>query len=754
MAFLRVIKRTFVNNQYLILGVVLGIFISYYFTEPSSSSPSCKQNSVRLTDNILKKNNNLTSISDNDINKMHTISTKQLKTRRLPSVKKDSDKFVRPRYYSTELGIREKLFVGVLTSEDKINTQAIYINKTITHVVDKVKFFITVRNKMKSTFNLTGIVGFTDTRHKYRPFQVIKYIGDTFLQDYDYYFLMNDYNHLNVRKLKEIVEKISVSVDVYLGTIAEDSSFCSLDAGILLSNSVVQAMKANLDWCINNAVSDDNSENLGRCVHHSINLECQEEIQGQSVPSYKLKHFQLEKYLEKLTRRKDFNNAVTIYPILQARDFYLLNAYFSRQRLEKLKAEINTLSKNLNDSWPPGQKTGAKPATRFDLPPQLYFNMTHMFFPDDLTNIRKHTAADYKDIQKIVETIKNKVLHENNNFQYRRLVNGYRTFDLSRGMDYIMDIGFRDLSTGKEVIKRFEVCKPLGKVEFIPAPYVTESTRVTILLPIQETEIDFALDFMNNYHKAIMEHREKALLMLVFLYQYNSSSKGASDVFTSPKQLAVKLSNKYRNEEIKTIWVSIRLPNNEKPVTLEEHKVLNVALVDLALKKIGLETVTLVLDVHSDISVEFLNRVRMNTIANFQIFSPIPFRQYNPKVTQINTLEVNKNAGHFDRQNYKYVSFYGKDYISARKRAQHEIPIIRTDNDIVQIIHNKNSGNIFELFMKHSDNLHCMRATEKELKIKYYEETNNDEQENLFFGTKAQLAKLLLNNQDKMNFIF
>lgn len=52
-----------------------------------------------------------------------------------------------------------------------------------------------------------------------------------------------------------------------------------IDAGILLSNSVVQAMKANLDWCINNAISDDNSENLGRCIHHSINLECQEEIQ-------------------------------------------------------------------------------------------------------------------------------------------------------------------------------------------------------------------------------------------------------------------------------------------------------------------------------------------------------------------------------------------------------------------------------------------------------------------------------------------
>lgn len=39
--------------------------------------------------------------------------------------------------------------------------------------------------------------------------------------------------------------------------------------------------------------------------------------------------------------------------------------------------------------------------------------------------------------------------------QYRRLINGYRTFDLSRGIDYTLDLGFRDLNTGKEVVKRY-----------------------------------------------------------------------------------------------------------------------------------------------------------------------------------------------------------------------------------------------------------------------------------------------------------
>lgn len=56
----------------------------------------------------------------------------------------------------------------------------------------------------------------------------------------------------------------------------------------------------------------------------------------------------------------------------------------------------------------------------------------------------------------------------------------------------------------------------------------------------------------------------------------------------------------------------------------------------------------------------------MNTILNFQIFSPIPFRQYNPKISGVNILDVNKNSGHFDKGEYKYISFYGKDYVAGK----------------------------------------------------------------------------------------
>lgn len=266
------IRKFISNNVYLLAGVVVGILVTY-----NLDNLTCDQKSFPETD---PHKDPLTIHTPNsiNINDILNVSTSAKPVATKPS-KKTTDGPIRPRYYSTELGIKEKLFIGVLTSEERINTQAIYINHTIGHLVDKLKFFITAHNKAKTKFNLTGIVGFTDTRNRYRPFQIIKYITDSFSDAFDYYLLMNDFNYLNARRLKQIVAKISVSTDVYLGITAEESSFCNLDAGIIFSNSVLNAMKDNLNWCVKNAVSDDHSENLGRCVYHSVGLECQEVVQ-------------------------------------------------------------------------------------------------------------------------------------------------------------------------------------------------------------------------------------------------------------------------------------------------------------------------------------------------------------------------------------------------------------------------------------------------------------------------------------------
>lgn len=209
---LKFIHRLYSDNVYLFIGIIVGLYCSSLFS--ISLDAGC-QHVSRVKNHGVEQTQNVTSYKITPLPRKINPSTKKTK-------------LIRPRYYSTELGMREKLFVGIFTSEDKINTQAVHINQTIGHLVNRIKFFITAQYKLKNKFNLTGLVGFTDGRSKFRPFQVMKYVGDTFAQDYDYYFFANDYSYINAHKLKDMLSRISVSMDVYLGTRVEDSSYCNL----------------------------------------------------------------------------------------------------------------------------------------------------------------------------------------------------------------------------------------------------------------------------------------------------------------------------------------------------------------------------------------------------------------------------------------------------------------------------------------------------------------------------------------------
>lgn len=210
--------------------------------------------------------------------------------------KKIVKNIIRPRYYSSELGIREKLFVGVMTSQDRINTAATAFNRTTAHLVDKMKYFINAADNVRTNFQLKNIVGFTDARDHLKPFHVMKYIADNYLDDYDFFLLTTDTTYVNVRQLLDRIRHISITFDVYIGETRSasemmdsaernrivdiDRSYCDLESGILLSSGLIRKIRSNLDWCVRNAATNFDSLNIGRCVKYSSKIgNCQQSFQ-------------------------------------------------------------------------------------------------------------------------------------------------------------------------------------------------------------------------------------------------------------------------------------------------------------------------------------------------------------------------------------------------------------------------------------------------------------------------------------------
>lgn len=205
------------QNLYLIIGVTIGLLFSLIIG-PLLESDCLFSISISESDSG-------SIIVNDEYEPRINLAGKPQRAQKIPQT------ILRPRYYSTELGIREKLFVGILVSQASVDGLAVAVNKTVTHWVDKTIFFVDAANGHKlnvSLMKIPGIVGFTDSRSVLKPFHMVKYIVDNYLDEYEFFMLIKDSTYLNADKLINLVKRVSISEDVYASGTIIGTNYCSL----------------------------------------------------------------------------------------------------------------------------------------------------------------------------------------------------------------------------------------------------------------------------------------------------------------------------------------------------------------------------------------------------------------------------------------------------------------------------------------------------------------------------------------------
>ncbi|XP_053678728.1 chondroitin sulfate synthase 2 [Anopheles nili] len=742
------------RTHYLLFGILCGFVCSYYSPKDLSADVTECPEAAEHTDRLLALEHGGEFEPQLNLDQKPMIAKKVVKN------------IVRPRYYYSELGIREKLFVGVLTTTTNIDSLATAINRTSAHLVNKIKFFIHADN-VKTNFDLKNIVGFTDTRPTLRPFHMLKYIADNYLDEYDYFLLQTDTTYINARTLRQQLEHLSITLDVYMGTPLDETpsggnepegpddrrEYCDFHAGIILSSGAIRKIRANLDWCVRNSESNDHSTNIGRCVKYSTKINaCHGSWQGIDITSYRLNSYKIYRDFHLIAKEQQFNDASTVYPITTADDFYLLHAYFSRIHLERnndvkralqeeaMQISNGTLSNDILEvRWPLGVPKTSPPESRHDVITWIALNTTHSFMWNSEVNVQRLSSVDEEDMRNVLNKTILEATRSHPHMEYRGIHTAYKRFDAVRGMEYRLLLNFYDRKVKSVITKSFEVIKPISLIEIVPSPYVTESTRVAILLPIFEHQVLESEQFLERYEKTCMDSQDNTFLMLIFFYRAETPSKGDEDVFLPLKNIALALTEKHKQDGSRVAWVSIRLPP-EVSAKFDEndryysslygpHGRMSFAAADLALRKIGLESLVMVCSNAASFRPDFLNRVRMNTIQGFQVFSPIGFMMYPCEWTGLckpcENCDVGQSSGYFDRANYDVVSFYSNDYVQIRKQLEHVLPIARTDRDIVNLLStnstqhagNGTMGNLLELFTRSDSKIHVLRAIEPNLRF-------------------------------------
>ncbi|XP_049585149.1 chondroitin sulfate synthase 2 [Syngnathus scovelli] len=668
-------------------------------------------------------------------------------------------KVVRAKYISTELGIREPLFVGVLTSKNTINTLGVAVNRTISHHLDTVVFFTGTYNR-KAPHGMF-VVSHGDERLIWNMFQTMRYIYEHYINTYDWFYFVQDDAYTEADRIKDLVGHLSINEDVYMGGPEEfiggemEGRYCYGGFGYILSRSLLLRLQPFLENCRNDILSARPDEWLGRCIIDYTATNCVSDVQGLHYH-----HYQLEKNSDPSKEQSEqFRIALTVHPVSDPEEMYRLHRHFTEIELQKtydeiakLQAEIKNVSADAFDGnrsaqWPIGINPPFEPKSRYEVIKWDYFTEDDIYScidgspKCDLHGIDRLDVADVIDVAvKELNKKYNPILH----LKKQRLINGYRRFDPTRGMEYTLDLQLEAVTRkghSRSITKRVHLVRPLSQVELIPMPYVTEGTRVHAIIPMTAVDRDYVEQFLKVFAANAFETSENIILTFLFIYDLVEAQQvNQNDIFASVKTQINLYEHKYPT--VKIPWISVK---TETPSQIK--------FMDIISKKHPVDTLFLLASVNTKVNSEFVNRCRMNSINNWQVFFPIHFQDYNPDVAYHNkprpaTIDLLKDSGHFDRWSFDEACFYNADYMATRTKM---VADVQENEDILEML------DIYDMFVKYSG-LHVFRAVEPALHQGYRDLTCNPRlsediyhrcvQSNLEgVGSSSQLAMLLFEQE-------
>uniref|UniRef100_A0A674MG94 Hexosyltransferase n=1 Tax=Takifugu rubripes TaxID=31033 RepID=A0A674MG94_TAKRU len=582
---------------------------------------------------------------------------------------KPHKKVLRTRYIHTELGIRERLLVGVLTSRATLNTLAVAVNRTVAHHFHRTFFFTGLRSP-KVPHGMS-VVAHGDDRPVWLMYETVRHLHQHYASDYDWFLLAQDDTYMQADRLLELVGHLGTGQDLYMGRAEEfiggeeKARYCHGGYGYLLSRSLLARLQPHLDTCRNDILSVRPDEWLGRCIIDYLGLSCVEVHQTQ------------------------INNLSELTP--------------------EGKAGV---------TWPVGINSPFKPRTRFEVINWEYFTEEHIYSCVDGSPKCEMRGADRADVDAVLEIAVerlNERYQPQLRFTKRRLLNGYRRFDPTRGMEYVLDLAleaYTQKDHSQVIAKRVNLLRPLSAVEIIPMPYVTEATRVQVILPVTAQDQDFVGNFLDMYVMNTLDARDNVLLTFLFIYDpFDAQRVSQADVFAGIKAMIGEVEKRYG--DVKIPWISVK---TEVPS--------QVKLMDIISKKHPVDTLFFLASVWTEVNADFLNRCRMNTISNWQVFFPIHFQEFSPAVMYRDQQPSAASSafaseslrdGRFDRHVFDEACFYNADYMTARTKMAADL----LDNEELL-----ESMDVYDIFVRYSG-LHVFRAVEPALIQKYVRRTCN-----------------------------
>ncbi|XP_044029306.1 chondroitin sulfate synthase 3 isoform X2 [Siniperca chuatsi] len=623
------------------------------------------------------------------------------------------------------------VYVGVMTAKKYLRSRAVAAYKTwVSSIPGKVEFFSSAGSGTVHVPIPVPVVSLAGVDDSYPPqkksFMMLKYIHDHYLDKYEWFMRADDDVYIRGEKLELFLRSLNSSKPLYLGQtglgMAEElgrlalepgENFCMGGPGMIFSREVLRRMVPHINTCLREMYTTHEDVEVGRCVRRFGGTQCVWSYEMQQLFYENYEH-KLQGFIEEL-RSSKIHNAITLHPNKKPAYQYRLHGFMLSREISRLRYRTILLHREglimsyLSDTkvlWE-DQQLGSPPSYMLYQPNErnyviewdfltgrhIYSAVENKMARQSLGNLFRTALEDI--ILQVMEMINENSKTRGRVIDFKEIQYGYYRVDPMHGAEYILDILLlykkhkgrkitvpvrrhtylqqsfsRPFFTETEELNVAELVAAINSesqslsflsnsLKFLSPFQVYESTRemwkqsqrkVNILVPLSG-RYDTFVRFMENFEKMCLIPKQNVKLSIILVDNESNQNRGKHI------QLIKFYYGRYPKADLSVIPMT---GNFSRGLALE-----------LGSSQLDNDTLLFFCDVDLIFSVDALQRCRDNTVQGIQVYFPVVFSQYNPKIVysekapRENKFVLTKKSGFWRDYGFGITCVFKSDLVKA-----------------------------------------------------------------------------------------
>ncbi|XP_028728647.1 chondroitin sulfate synthase 1 [Peromyscus leucopus] len=584
---------------------------------------------------------------------------------------------------------RNFLFVGVMTAQKYLQTRAVAAYRTWSKTIPgKVEFFSSEGSDTSIPIPIVPLRGVDDSYPpQKKSFMMLKYMHDHYLDKYEWFMRADDDVYIKGDRLESFLRSLNSSEPLFLGqtglgtteemgklALEPGENFCMGGPGVILSREVLRRMAPHIGKCLREMYTTHEDVEVGRCVRRFAGVQC--------VWSYEMQQLFYENYEQNKKgyirdlHSSKIHRAITLHPNKNPPYQYRLHSYMLSRKIAELRHRTIQLHREIVLMSKYSGTEIQKEDLQLGIPPSFMRFQAHqreeILEWEFLTGKYLYSATDGQPprrgmdsaqrealddiVMQVMEMINANAKTRGRIIDFKEIQYGYRRVNPMYGAEYILDLLLLyKKHKGKKmtvpVRRHAYLQQTFSKIQFVEheeldaqeladrinqdsgslsflsnslkklVPFQLPGSKIehkepkekkiNILIPLSG-RFDMFVRFMGNFEKTCLIPNQNVRLVVLL---FNSDSN-------PDKAKQVELMRDYR----------VKYPKADMQVLPVSGAFSRALALEVGSSQFNNESLLFFCDVDLVFTVEFLQRCRANTVLGQQIYFPIIFSQYDPKI--------------------------------------------------------------------------------------------------------------------------